>query len=164
MRSCIVLKDTNAEMFIANGHGSFTLILCLSSSTNRPTASQVSFFLPKLMFSFQSFPSQQTSSSWTSLWFLSSLIMWLNDCNLSKVNFQPNWGLVVVLLINFVVICAANQWGALKLVMVCVLYAVALHSCDHCGSMALCINCGFFGLSLLWPWLRYNVMQEAQVG
>lgn len=27
------------------------------------------------------------------------IIMWLNDCNLSKVNFQPNWGLSVVLLI-----------------------------------------------------------------
>ena len=44
-----------------------------SSSTYRPTASYVSFFPPKLTFSFQFFPSQQTSLSWTSSWFLSSL-------------------------------------------------------------------------------------------
>ena len=78
------------------------------------------------------------------------IIMWLNNCNLSKVNVQPNWGLAVVWLI-----CAADLRGALKLAMVCVLYAVALHSCDHCGSVSLCINnyCDFFGLSLLLPWL-----------
>lgn len=78
------------------------------------------------------------------------IIMWLNDCNLSKVNFQPNWGLAVVWLI-----CAADLCSALKLAMVYVLYAVALHSCDHCGSVSLCINnyCDFFGLSLLLPWL-----------
>ena len=78
------------------------------------------------------------------------IIMWLNNCNLSKVNVQPNWGLAVVWLI-----CAADLWGALKLAMVCVLYAVALHSYDHCGSVSLCINnyCDFFGLSLLLPWL-----------
>ena len=52
-------------------------ILCLhsvSSSTYRPNASSVSFLPPKLTFSFQSFPSQQTLSSWTSSWFLSSVV------------------------------------------------------------------------------------------
>ena len=52
-------------------------------------------------------------------------------------------------------ICAADLWGALKLAMGCVLYAVASHSYDHCGSVSLCINnyCDVFGLSLLLPWL-----------
>ena len=66
LRSCIVLKDADAEKFVANGHYSFTF-LCLhsvlSSSTYQPTASKVSFFPPKLTFSFQSFPCQQTSLS-----------------------------------------------------------------------------------------------------
>ena len=83
------------------------------------------------------------------------IIMWLNDCNLSKVNFQPNWGLSVVLLIcghlcSWPVGCSQVGYD-----IIYVLYAVALHSCDHCGSVSLCINyyCDFFGLSLLLPWL-----------
>ena len=47
------------------------------------------------MFSFQSFPSQQTPSSWTSSWFLSSLIMKFNAgisvINLNITNFMLFW-------------------------------------------------------------------------
>ena len=53
----------------------FYICVYIQCRRRRPTnCILVSFFPPKLKFSFQSFLSQQTSSSWTSSWFLSALV------------------------------------------------------------------------------------------
>ena len=72
IRSRIRLKDAIAKNFAANELHRFTFVFTFSVViVNLPTDCVLSFLLT---FSFQSFPSQQTSSSWTSSWFLSSLL------------------------------------------------------------------------------------------
>ena len=47
MRSCIVLKDANAEKFVANGHYSFTFVFTFSVVVvDQPTDCILSFLFP----------------------------------------------------------------------------------------------------------------------
>ena len=62
------------KSFVAKEHHSFTSMFTFSVVVDLPTDCIFSFFPPKLTFGFQFFPSQQKLSSWTSSWFLSSLI------------------------------------------------------------------------------------------
>ena len=73
IRSCIVLKDAFAKNLCCEQTSQlyyFYMFVYIQCRRHRPT-DQLHL---KLTFSFQSFPSQQTSLSWTSSWFLSSLL------------------------------------------------------------------------------------------
>ena len=84
-------KRRHCEKLCCEWTSQFYICVYIQCSRRRPTdptASYVSFFQPKLTFSFQSFPSQQASSSWTSLWFFSSLLK--NLPNWTTLTGQPS--------------------------------------------------------------------------
>ena len=79
IRSCIVLKDAIAKNFVANEHHSFTSVFTFSIVVvDLPTDCILTFLFPAETDVLVPV-SQQTSSSWTSSWFLSFLILEENN-------------------------------------------------------------------------------------
>ena len=76
IRSCVVLKDAIAKNFVANEHHSFTSVFTFSVVVvDLPTDRILTFPFPaETDVLVPVFLSQQTSSSWTSSWVLSSLM------------------------------------------------------------------------------------------
>ena len=86
--------------FVAIEHHSCTTSTCLFTFSvvvvDLSIDCILSFLFPAETFSFQSFPSQQTSSSWTSSWFLSSLLtVWKHFQTLTLTGIYSFSGLLI---------------------------------------------------------------------